>query len=122
MKTTKAIIVIPSRDLIARGQRAIDILSVDNTVDKKYMENIDWEIVLHDTKFWSKELADQYVKHWLKVQKEDSKDKKDYPEVLEERRKFLKKLLLEKLESNIDFFDVMNKGNLVATLSIGEKV
>ena len=55
MRTTKAIIVIPSLDMIARGQKTIDILSVDNTVDKKYMENIDWEMVLFSTKFWSKE-------------------------------------------------------------------
>ena len=117
MKTTKAVTVIPSHDLIARGQATIDILGLDDTAKKEEQENIDWEMVLYSKKFWTKELAIAYVKHWMQVQKEDSTNKKTYPQVLECRRKFLKELLISKLESNVDFMNIVSEFNLMATMS-----
>ena len=121
MKTTKAVIVVPSHDLIARGQKSVDVLSVEDGAKKEDIENIDWEMVMYSQKQWTKELAIAYVKHWLETQRKDSKQKKTYPDVLLDRRKFLKELLIHKLESNVDFMEIMGEYNLMQTLSTEER-
>ncbi|MEE9214835.1 MAG: hypothetical protein V3U54_08595 [Thermodesulfobacteriota bacterium] len=117
MKTTKAVIMVPSHDLINRGQETVDVLTVEDGAKKEDIENIDWEMIMYSKKQWTKELAIAYVQHWLQVQKEDSTNKESYPDVLEGRRKFLKDLLISKLESNVDFMTIVSDFNLMATMS-----
>ena len=117
MKTTKAVIIVPSHDLIARGQQTVDVLDVEDGAKKEDVENIDWEMILYNKKQWTKALASAYVRHWLHTQKQDSNNKKGYPEVILERRKFLKELLINKLESNVDFIGIMGDFNLMATMN-----
>ena len=122
MKTTKAVIMVPSYDLIARGQETVNVLTVEDLAKKEDIENIDWEMILYSKKQWTKELAIAYVKHWLQVQKEDSTNKEDYPGILEGRRKFLKDLLITKLESNVDFMNIVSDFSLMEVMSTEERV
>lgn len=120
MKTLKAIIEQPSYDL-HKSMTPVPVFGLDEMAKPEDIENIDWEMVIaKSNRKWTSQLASAYVKKWLADQKNDAKNK-EYVEVLDERRKFLKSFLMDKLEDNLDFFTLIEEHNLSTVLATGKE-